>query len=372
MRLFYCFFCVSLMLAASALTVDAQEPAPIRKATRQSVVAGAKNMEVRVGTATYSYLVSNEAFQLIELGPGTITIGGNTFERSAVKSIRFRSMPHVLLDEDSTTYYKAGSFEHAALALRRSFDLGQWNSLVLPFNLTGAQLRYVFGDDAELAQPVAITDDGVTTLEFSTLDLAADDIVLRANYHYLLRPTREPDVAPTTRMYNFIDERPYGPIYFIPDVTKAANQSARLQSVQNDDGSLKVRFHGTYLRLDDTERSGSVIRNKRVAPGMYYLNADGRMAFSEDSLTLQAFRSWIDDISAEPTSLRFYIDGIGEDITATPDAVHSIPEALGLTTTDATGIFNLSGQRLGDATPERRAALPKGIYIINGHKVAIK
>ena len=373
MRFFNCFVCASLMLAGSAFGTAAQEAAPVRKATRQQVVTGAKNMVVRTAKATYYYLVSNDVAPVMHLGSGTVTIGADEFERSAITGIRFRSLPHVFFDEDSTTFYRAGSFDHAALALRRTLDLGRWNSLVLPFDLTGAQLRYAFGDDAELAQPRAITDDGEVTLEFTTIDLATDDVVLRAGYHYLLRPTREPDVAASARMYSFLDERPYGPIYFIPNVTKSANQTARLQTVQNSDASRKVRFHGTFLRLDGTDRSGTVVRNKKVAPGMYYLNAEGRMAFSDDSLTVQAFRSWIQDVSSDPVPLRFYIDGIGEDITAGADAVHSIPEALGLTSDDsASGIYTLSGQRLGDATRSRRASLPKGIYIINGQKVAIK
>ena len=369
MRFFYSLFTAGLLLAASVLTVDAQEAAPVRKATRQQVVTGAKNMVVRTSKATYYYLVSNDFSPVMHMGSGTVTIGSDEFERTSITGIRFRSLPHVFLDEDSTTYYRAGSYDHAALALRRTFDLGRWNSLVLPFDLTGTQLRYAFGDDAELAQPRAITDEGEVTLEFTTLDLQTDDVVLRAGYHYQLRPTREPDVAATARMYSFLDERPYGPIYFIPNVTKAANQTARLQTVQNADASRKVRFHGTFLRLDGTDRSGTVVRNKKVAPGMYYLNADGRMAFSDDSLTVQAFRSWIQDVSSDPVPLRFYIDGVGEDITAAADALQTIPEALGLTRRE-TAVYTISGRRI-DNSKLSSGKLPRGIYIINGRKVVV-
>lgn len=375
MRLFFRYLCVGLLLTGLPTGVGAQDTAPIRKATRQQTIANAKNMVVSTRQGTFYYLVSADDAPLLRFGPGTVNIGGTDYARTDITSIRFRALEHVFLDEDSTTYDKSVAFDHAALALRRSFNLGRWNSLVLPFDLTGDQLRYAFGDDAELAQPLAITDEGETTLEFTTLDLQTSDVVLRANYHYLLRPTREPDIAASARMYSFLDERPYGPIYLIPNVTKAANATPRLQTVQNSDASHKVRFHGTYLRLDGTEVSGRTVKNKRVAPGMYYLNGDGLMELSEDSLTVQAFRSWIDDVSTDAVALRFYVDGIGEDITAATDGVQSIPEALGLKSVDsnaAAGIFTLSGQRLGDATPERRSALKKGIYIINGHKVAIK
>lgn len=366
----------SVLLAAMALalTTSAQEAggdssvAPIHRAGRQTTVTNAKNMVVTTRQATYYYLVSADFMPVMHLGEGTVSIGADQFARTDIRSIRFRSLPHVLLDEDSLSFYKAGSFDHAVLALRRTLTLGQWNSLVVPFDLTGTQLRYVFGDDAELAQPRAINDDGELTLEFNTLDLTTDEVVLRANYHYLLRPTREPDIEASKRMYSFLDDdsRPYGPIYLIPDVSKKASASARLQTVQNADASRKVRFRGSYNRLDGTLISGSTVKNKKVEPGMYYLNDEGRMAFSEDSLAIQAFRSWIQDVSEEPQPLRFFIDGIGEDITAgsTPDGLQRL---LGNEATEQrTPAYNLSGQRID------KSQMKRGIYIVNGRKVAIK
>ena len=75
MRFFNCFVCASLMLAGSAFGAAAQEAAPVRKATRQQVVTGAKNMVVRTAKATYYYLVSNDVAPVMHLGSGTVTIG---------------------------------------------------------------------------------------------------------------------------------------------------------------------------------------------------------------------------------------------------------------------------------------------------------
>lgn len=368
---------VTLVALLLCSPVGAQEPesagAPIHRVTRQQTVLNAKNMVVRTRQATYYYLVSYDACPCIELGDGTMSIGNDQFARADVKSIRFKALPHLLLDEDSVTYNRAETLDNGAVALRRTLNLGKWNSIVLPFNLTGNQLRYVFGDDAELASPRAIVDDSQVTLEFSTLDLNTDDVVLRANYHYLLRPTREADVAPGRSLLNFVEEKVYGPVYLIPGVSKKVNQSPSLQSVKNEDGSRQVRFHGTYLKLDGTLLSGSIVKNKKVIPGMYYLNDDALMEQAEDSVAMLGFRSWIQDISKEPVPMRFYIDGIGEDLTAATDAIHSIPAALGLSGKEADdNIYTLSGQNLGAATLQRKAQLAKGIYIINGKKVAIK
>jgi hypothetical protein len=122
------------------------------------------------------------------------------------------------------------------------------------------------------------------------------------------------------------------------------------------------------MRLDGTEVVGSSVRNKRVAPGMYYLNDEGKMEFSQDSLTVQAFRSWIHDITSETQTLRFYIDGIGEDITALTDAI-ATPHMDGEEAQPT--IYTLSGQRIANRKSANRS-LQRGIYIVNGRKVAIK
>ena len=354
-----------LLLACCALT---------NAADRYQTLLNAKHLTLTTRQGdTYYYIISTEATPMLRLGGDRVVVERDTFQVSDIKWMRLRTIPRFVLDEDSLTFGRDYAVDHGLLALRRSLVVNQWNSLVLPVELTGAQVRQVFGDDAQVAQVRGFHEGSNTQVDYELIDLNTRSAAMLANCHYIVRPTREPDVAASARMYSFLDERPYGPIYFIPNVTKSANQTARLQTVQNSDASRKVRFHGTFLRLDGTDRSGTVVRNKKVAPGMYYLNAEGRMAFSDDSLTVQAFRSWIQDVSSDPVPLRFYIDGIGEDITAGADAVHSIPEALGLTSDDsASGIYTLSGQRLGDATRSRRASLPKGIYIINGQKVAIK
>ena len=68
------------------------------------------------------------------------------------------------------------------LILKRKLTPGQWASITLPVNLTAAQFKTAFGDQAKLSTFVG--QDAVKTLrlKFESVDLSNDnDVVLKAN-----------------------------------------------------------------------------------------------------------------------------------------------------------------------------------------------
>jgi len=332
------------------------------RGSRRSTLTAAKNMVLTTkdGT-TYFYLVSDDDIPVMYRGE-KLRIGKNEFDWKEVNTIRFRSLEHFVLNEDSTTFNRLHTVDHGLAALRYTFTLGQWNSIVLPFELDAKTIRYVFGDDAMIATVHGISKDDDTTVELQTLDLNDESTTTRVNVHYLIKPTREPDIASTTKLYNFGGDPVPGPIYLIPNVNVKVNQNPRSQSFSNDDESTKIRVKGTYLKLDDSVLSGKTVRNSRVEPGVYMLNDEGKMAITTDSTVVLAFHSWIEDLSENKRQLRFYIDGVDEDITASIGLVKTTARKRA----DDDAVYDLSGRRM----PAGR--LTKGIYIINGKKVVIK
>ncbi|MBP5770769.1 MAG: hypothetical protein J6W75_05345 [Bacteroidaceae bacterium] len=353
----------SCLLTASKLC--GQEASTIHKVSRQTTLMGAKNLVLTTTNGQkYFYFVSNDETPMLYLGD-SLRIGNDAYPLKRLKAMRFHSLEHVILDEDSTTFDRSRAFDHSLLALRRTLSTERWNSIVLPFDLTGLQVRDVFGEETMVASVRGVGEDDQTVVELQTLDILTDQAVMKANYHYLIRPSREPDVAEGKRLSSFINGTTLkGPVYLIPNISMKASQSARLQSFENEDASAKIRLRGTYLKLDDSVVSGRTIRNKRVAPGVYMLNEDGKIALTTDSTVVQAFSSWIENLSEDGRPLRFYIDGIGEDITAITDAIPSLSEARHAENDGI--IFDLGGRRM----PKGR--LPKGIYVMNGKKVAIQ
>lgn len=341
--------------------------------SRQSVLMSAKNLVVTTQTGTvYYYLVSNDVYQTIILNGSKFEIAGDMFDKSAVKSMRFRSLPRFVLSEDSTTFDKTRVVDHGLVALRRSLQVGKWNSLVLPFDLTGAQVLDAFGEGTELATPRGIKTGDETVLEFSSIDLTAGNDGMKANYHYLIRPTREADLEEGRTISNFITGMKLeGPIYFIGGVSVKKNASPRIQTIKSEDESVQVRYRGTYLKLDNSVLSaiGRPV-NKMIADGTYMLDDEGAMHLNEDSTAVRAFTSWIEDISSEPQELKFYIDGVNESLTAIADCQFSNP-----TSQQSTAVYDLSGRRVANDAAEfsrNRAGMKAGVYIVNGRKYIIK
>ena len=377
MRLFLQALISATFLTFSGIEASAQEsaPGPLR-VERQNVLTGAKNLTLTTDKGTiYYYLVSSEETPMLHLGD-SLRIGADRFAYSQVKSMRFRSLPRAVMDEDSTTFDKDRTLDHSLLALRRDFHIGKWNSIVFPFDLTGAQVLDAFGEESQLAAARGIREADETVVEFQSLELHTSDVVLHANQHYLLCPSREPDVEEGRNLYNFLKAGVPGPIYLIPNVTMKANQNPRLHSLSNEDGTRKVRIRGTYLKLDDSVIINRIVRNRRITPGMYTLDDEGRMLICEDSTVVGAFRSWIENLSEDGKPMKFYIDGVGEYLTVVADGIETIEDEQqtmdnGQSQHGKNTIYDLSGRQVGNRNSANRK-LQKGIYIINGKKVAVK
>ena len=349
---------------ATALLVIAPTWAQ-RKAERHSVLMGAKNLTVTTTQNTvYYYLVSAESNPVIHLTDGQVRILNDEFSLSDIKSLRFRALPRFLLDEDSTTYDKAKSVEHGLLALRRSLNVGKWNSLVLPVNLTAEQIVDAFGEGTVVATPRGIRESDATVVEFQTVDLTPGEIVIKAGYHYLIRPTREPDLSAEAWSSSFLTgQRIYGPIYMIPNVSTTTTKTPRVLSYGSTDETVTVSFRGTFLKRDDSSNS-----NKRIDTGTYMLSDDGLMVKNAEPAEVKAFTSWVQDMSGEKVEqLRFYIDGVNEDISEFTDAILSLDKEQW---TKDEAVYDLGGRYVGSA--KNRASLKAGIYVINGQKVVIK
>lgn len=331
------------------------------KISRSSALTRAKNLTITTKDGqTYYYLISSNDMPIMHLDDGSVRIGKQVFEKQDIKSMRFKEMTHLLMDEDSVTFFNKTTLNHDLIGLRRGFHTNKWNTLILPFSLTGEQIKDAFGEDAQLAKPIGFNAEDYSVLDFQSIDLNTEGSVVEANYPYLILPTREPDVASGNPLGNFYSSRVYGPLYLIPQVSLDANQTIPRHQMASADGTNTIRFRGTYYALDGTYIVGSTVKNKKVAPKTLTLDEDAQtFVHNEDSVAVKAFRSWIQVTKGDPQEMKFCIDGIEltdgiVDIGESQPALHN-----------KEGIYDLSGRRI--TTPTR-----KGIYIINGKKVAIK
>lgn len=348
------FYLISLALLLLCLSWSAPTVAAVN---RQQAMLNAKNLVVTTtkGT-TYYYLVTTNDPQRLTLADGNVEICGDVFAITDIQSIAYRSLARVFMDEDSTTFNTKMTLDHGLLGLRRSLVVGKWNSLVLPVALTTEQILDAFGEGTEVAQPRGVNEEDATVVELETIEMAPGATVMKAYYHYLVRPTREPDVASDKFIVNFVPSasRVYGPIYLIPNVMLAKNAVVRTQTFYNKDLQAVVRFRGTY-------------KKQTVAADTYMLNNEGLMVQNEEATEVKAFTSWVEDMNPGEKPLTFYVDGESIDPTAIADL--RLPEPKDATADD--GIYDLGGRRVG-TLPADRSRLKPGVYVIQGRKVIVK
>ena len=365
----------SVALAQSASDGGGLSPrtdVPKAAAARQYVLAGAKNLMVSTASGkTYYYLVSAEENPMLRFKADSMVVGGDKYAKAAVKTMRFHLLPRLLLNEDSATFDRTLAVDHGLLALRTTMATGKWNSICVPVNLTGKQLRDAFGEDAQLAKIRGIREGDETFVELDTLSLATDENVLQANNHYLVRPTKEPDVAEgKTLTTSFSAARLKGPIYLFPNVSMLANTRVRVQTYTSSNEQTKIRIKGTYQMLDGTQTLGSIVRNAPLEAGTYCMSGAGTMVQNTEETVLKAFRSWIEDISENPQTLHFYVNGVNEDISEIASLIARPNTDKGGRQSDG-AVYDLQGRRVATGM-DRAGRLPQGVYNVNGKKVIIK
>ena len=310
--------------------------------------------------ATYYYLACSAEAATMHLKGTYVVVGRDTFATTDIRSMRIKDIDKFVLDEDSTTF---GNYavSHGMLALRRTLTPQQWNSIVLPVALTGTQVRDAFGQDAMLATVRGFRQGETAIVDYETIGLDTDDVVMEANQHYIVWPTREPDL-PADKRATALEGRPQGPFYLIPNVSMAAKQTPKTVTLNSEGRETTLSQRGTYYIKD-----GSSVYNRKLHGGtrpVYAFGNDGLIGMHTDSLLVKAFSSWFVDLTSEPAVIQFYIDGIGQSLTGIAQTAASPAMRQ-----DDDRVYDLQGRMVGRQADVPQ--LPKGIYVRNGKKFII-
>lgn len=209
------------------------------------------------------------------------------------------------------------AWENSDITLNRTLVANKWNTLCVPFAISGEEIKANFGEGTLVEKFEAVNGN---TVNF------ADATSIEAGVPYLIKPT----VAGTAYTFN------------------GKEVSADAPKVEGNDD---VTFQGIYSPTDITN-NGSV-----KAAGV---TEDGKVLFVNAGSKTKAFRCFFtisDNASITPAMLKISIKGV-------ETAINSIVMDNSNATDNA--VYNLQGQRVNGNS------LTKGIYIKNGKKFAVK
>ena len=252
----------------------------------------------------------------------------------------------LVLDERKTLDVKK-SYKNAKMLLHRTFTKSAdnnkkgWNSIILPVDMTAAQVKEAFGEGVQMAGFDRLENNWI---KFSTVDVAADGVVLHKNTPYIIYPTKEP-------LGNYS--------YTIDGVTKILDGHVYVANGINYDDQTSNLTH--TVNGGGMTYTGSY-DSKTVVSADSYMFSKGNLVHTNKEHTVKAYRCWLKEDASSGRMLMFSLDGNGLDGTT---GIHVIEENKQNTNT---GIYNLGGVRMNTNNVDK---LPKGVYVVN-NKVVVK
>ena len=253
----------------------------------------------------------------------------------------------LVLDED-TTLNVTKAYTNVKMLLRRTFTKSNdgakgWNSIILPVDMTAAQVKQAFGDGTQLAEFRALEENWI---KFSTVNVAGDDVVLKKNTPYIIYPTMEP-LGNCEYTINGETKTLKGPVY-VANGINYENQTTAMTYTVTGTGT-GMTYTGSY------SNSNKVVKDS-------YMFSKGNLVHTNKDHNVKAYRCWLKEDAPSGRMLMFSLDGNGMGGTT---GIHVIEENKQNTNT---GIYNLGGVRMNTNNVDK---LPKGVYIVN-NKVVVK
>lgn len=276
---------------------------------------------------------------------------------------------NLIIDEGQTSIDylndQVDTKNNQTLRLKRNFNPGQWNSLVLPVTLNAGQVKTAFGT-TKLAKLNGAKENRIY-FELVNLD---DDAApaIEAGKLYIINPQNEmptkqgpkhhsdADAVLTIEDYYTINQ-----VTFNEELTESRKKDLLWEGATSDGG--KMQMVGTYVAIPKVEGATNPI------PANSYVLSGGKWMYATNGVSnVLGLRGWIETgIGNTSKSLIFNIDGVDEEEVSTGIDGLFVDGAETNTSISKTGVFSLSGQKISDNTN-----LPKGIYIVNGRKMIVK
>ncbi len=381
--------------------------------------------------------IENE-FQTVKLqfaGGNEENSAGATMNICNLRIYRMDDVDMLLLDEDETILAKNGmdlhdennnaykGYRSVKTLLRRAMVKNQWNTLVLPVNLSKEQVINCFGEGTILAtmDGFAADEDYVGENPDNCIHFKTDNLlsyednydVIQEGKVYLIKPTADPAVAAgETAKYKSTHEGQLtfkdvkGPIYYIDyvdyyvsggeknlDDEKVAHTAPgsefnpRYDAAGARAGKLSLQMRGSYgktiVPVNQTEGDGKnyIYAFQQQEDNVYLVELNQEKNYTVDldgiegtGRMFKGFRGWVVANYKEGSD-----SGVHQRYTVLLDEGDAMTIIRGIDSSDdyseitigKHGIYDLQGRAI-DSKLFNSSACPKGLYIVNGKMVLVK
>lgn len=328
---------------------------PTKDYDEVSITQGAA-VQIAEGLKVYGILLRNDA-------DGDGTPDTEMPSEDCKQDIVFDENVHI--SDKSGKRYK----QNLTMYFKRTFVPGQWNSVILPVNLTKAQFVEAFGATAKLSEAREVYQDekslviGFKAVEETVVD--GQTVYLKANKPYIIWVDKATVAAHQNKTFTTTDAGSImGEIYMVDKtqvdgVSYTYNEATALKPV-SEPFPIGEGIDASW-GLTGLQFQASYEPAQSLAIGDYGWNA-GNLYHLRKAHTMKGYRCWLTptwaSASQSQTTLSF---GFGQGDVTGLETVSSADEQGELK------VFNLQGQRLSSLE-----GVQPGIYIVNGKKMVVK
>lgn len=328
---------------------------PTKDYDEVSITQGAA-VQVADGLKVYGILLRNDA-------DGDGTPDTEMPSEDCKHDIVFDEDAHI--SDKSQKRYK----DNLTMYFKRTFVPGNWNSVILPVNLTKAQFEEAFGATAKLSEAREVYQDekslviGFKAVEETVVD--GQTVYLKANKPYIIWVDAEFVTSHKNQKESTTDAGEItGEIYKVTKTPEGVGVSFTYDETMGMPSTEDFKFSTSITNKQGLESllfKGGYDNHQSLAIGDYGWN-EGNLYHLKKEHYMKGYRCWLTptwaSASQSQTTLSFGF-GQGEltGVETTPSA-----EQQG-----ELKIFNLQGQRLSSLQ-----GVQPGIYIVNGKKMVVK
>lgn len=277
----------------------------------------------------------------------------------------------IVFDEDvhisgkSEKRYK----DNLTMYFKRTFVPGNWNSVILPVNLTKAQFKEAFGATAKLSEASEVYQDnqnlvvGFKAVEETVVE--GKNVYLQANKPYIIWVNEAIVAEHKNKTWTTTDAGQItGEIYMVRKTTEGVGVSFTYDETMGMPSTEDFDFSSSITNNQGLESllfKGSYDNHQTLDIGDYGWNK-GNLYHLKKAHTMKGYRCWLTptwaSASQSQTTLSF---GFGQGEVTGLETAPSAEEQGELK------VFNLQGQRLSSLE-----GVQPGIYIVNGKKMVVK
>lgn len=254
----------------------------------------------------------------------------------------------LVLDEDYTldvkkTYNNARMLLHRTFTTKNADGTNGWNSIILPVDMTAAQVIEAFGKGTQIAK---FNDLDENWIKFETVEVAGEGVVLEKNTPYIIFPTQK---AYSNYEYKINGETKTlnGPVY-VAEGINYEDQTANLQHSVNGTFN-RMTFFGSY-------------DNKTAVSADSYMFSKGDLVHTSKTHTVKAYRCWLKENTPSGKLLKLSLNNNNMGNTTGIQIVEENKRNAN------PGIYNIEGMRMNTNNVDE---LSKGVYIVNNKTVVV-